>query len=151
MVNICRFLCIGLYLCCYMSRYCWFIISHYYVLLNTRLRLVLLDHVTCDFLWQYNLWWNHYWLCDGYDLAILIPSKTKIVAFIAWISKSTLFLFVCWILCRVDVSINILILQRPKHAHTQTNKIKKNPTSYIYNNQPTRATTRTFDLTTTYV
>ena len=89
MVNICRFLCIGLYLCCYMSRYCWFIISHYYVLLNTRLRLVLLDHVTCDFLWQYNLWWNHYWLCDGYDLAILIPSKTKIVAFIAWISKST--------------------------------------------------------------
>ena len=44
-----------------------YLIIIYYVLLNTRLRLVLLDHVTCNYLWQYNLWWNHYWLCDGYD------------------------------------------------------------------------------------
>ena len=68
-----------------------YLIIIYYVLLNTRLRLVLLDHVTCDYLWQHNLWWNHYWLCNKYDLVILTPSKNKIVVFIAWISKSTNF------------------------------------------------------------
>jgi hypothetical protein len=49
--------------------------------------LALLDHVNSDYFWQYDLWWNHYWLCDRYHLAILIPSKNKMVAFIAWISK----------------------------------------------------------------
>jgi hypothetical protein len=43
----------------------------------SRFLLDLLDHVTCDYIWQYNLWWTHYWSCDKYDLAILTPSNKK--------------------------------------------------------------------------
>ena len=69
-------------LCCKMLIFharqsCVFIIPHWYVLLNTRFLLDLLDHVTCDYIWQYNLWWTHYWSCDKYDLAILTPSNKK--------------------------------------------------------------------------
>jgi hypothetical protein len=44
----------------------------------------------------------HYWTCDRYDLAILTPSKNKMVAFISWISKSTI--------CRVQITNNQLYL-----------------------------------------
>jgi len=44
--------------------------------------------VTCYYFWQYDLWLSHYWSCDRYNVAILIPPKNKMAAFIAWISKS---------------------------------------------------------------
>jgi hypothetical protein len=50
--------------------------------------LALLDHVTCNYFWRYDLWWSHFWSCDKYDLAILTPSKNKMVTFIACISKA---------------------------------------------------------------
>lgn len=70
-----------------------FIIPHQYVLFNTRFLLAIWNHVTCDYFyfWQYDLRWSHYWSCDRYDLATLTPSKHNMAAFIAWISKSTLF------------------------------------------------------------
>jgi hypothetical protein len=57
-----------------------------------RFLLALLNHVTFDYFRQYDLWWGHYWSCARHDLAIWTPSKTKMAAFIAWISsKSTIF------------------------------------------------------------
>jgi len=29
-----------------------------------RFLLALLDHVTCEYFWKYDLWWSHYWSCD---------------------------------------------------------------------------------------
>jgi len=30
-----------------------------------RFLLVLLDHVTCDYCWRYDMWWSHYWSCNN--------------------------------------------------------------------------------------
>jgi len=57
------------------------IIPDSYVLINTHFLLALLDHMTCDYFWQYDLWWSHYWSCDRYALAILTPSKKQNVCF----------------------------------------------------------------------
>ena len=46
-------------------------------MLNTRFLLALLNHVTCDYFWQYDLRWSHYWSCDKFDLAILPRSVQK--------------------------------------------------------------------------
>jgi len=55
------------------------------------------DQVHCNYFWQYDLWWGHYWSCDRYVQAIVTPSKNKIATFITWISES--------MICHVQIPI----------------------------------------------
>ena len=50
---------------------------------------------------------NHYWSRDRYDLAILTPSKNKMSAFIAWISKCMIFHVLVAIVGSVQVLFKI--------------------------------------------
>ena len=74
----------------YCEEICWRIYNKKYVLLNTRFLLAFLDHMTCDFFGQYNLWWSHYWSSNRYDLSIywslssLEFKKARVVMFRWW-------------------------------------------------------------------
>ena len=102
-------------------------------MLNTRFLLALLNHVTCDYFKQYDLWWGHYWLCDRHDLAIWTPSKTKMSAFTGlnfktydlscwyWIKGSFLVLLI--LCCLLFFYLRILIISLLCNVpHTTTHK-----------------------------